>query len=186
MYVVPAIFTREAAVSHNIHFEPSESPMNKLSLEKRTKIIHQLVEGCSMRTTARLVDCSFNTVAKLLVDVGNTCASDQDTAMRNLSCKRFQADEIWSFCYSKEKNVSPSRQGQLGYGDVYTWTAICADTKLVPSFLVGRRDAEYANAFIQDLASRLAHRVQLTTDGYMCYLEAVEDAFQGDIDYPTW
>lgn len=155
--------------------------MNQSSLEKRVKIIHQLVEGSSMRATARLENCSFNTVAKLLADVGTACTSFQDSTLRNLRSLRIQCDEIWSFCYSKEKNVSPERQGQLGYGDVYTWTSICADTKLVPSFLVGRRDAEYANAFIEDLSHRLANRAQLTTDGYKCYLEAVEGAFQGDI-----
>jgi IS1 family transposase len=157
--------------------------MNQLNLEKRAKIIHHLVKGSSMRATSRLEDCSFNTVAKLLVDVGTACASFQDSTLINLPSHRIQCDEIWSFCYSKEKNVSPERQGQLEYGDVYTWTSICADTKLVPSFLVGRRDAEYANAFIEDLSHRLANRVQLTTDGYKCYLEAVEEAFQGDIDY---
>ncbi len=103
--------------------------------------------------------------------------------MRNLTCKRIQCDEIWSFCYSKEKNVAPDDKGILGHGDVYTWTAICPDTKLVPSFMVGKRDAEYANAFIEDLASRLSSRVQLTTDGHKPYIEAVEGAFGNDIDF---
>lgn len=160
-------------------------PVNRLSIEKRCYIVNLLVEGNSMRAISRLVGCSINTVTKLLVDVGTVCSAYQDKIMRNLSCKRIQCDEIWSFCYSKEKNVAPKHDGELGYGDVYTWIAICADTKLIPSFLVGRRDAEYANAFIQDLASRLTHRIQLTTDGYKCYLEAVEDAFQGNVDYAS-
>lgn len=157
--------------------------MNKLSLEKRAQILALLVEGNSMRAVTRLVGCSINTVTKLLIDVGQACSEYQDKAMRNLSCKRIQCDEIWSFCYSKEKNVPAEDKGILGHGDVYTWTSICPDTKLVPSFMVGKRDAEYAHAFIQDLASRLANRVQLTTDGHKPYIEAVEGAFGGEIDY---
>lgn len=157
--------------------------MNKLSLEKRAQILALLVEGNSMRAITRLVGCSINTVTALLIDVGQACSEYQDKAMRNLPCKRIQCDEIWSFCYSKEKNVSSEDKGVLGHGDVYTWTSICPDTKLVPSFMVGKRDAEYAHAFIQDLASRLANRVQLTTDGHKPYIEAVEGAFGGEIDY---
>lgn len=157
--------------------------MNRLSLEKRAQILALLVEGNSMRSITRLVGCSINTVTALLIDVGQACSEYQDQAMRNLPCKRIQCDEIWSFCYSKEKNVSAEDKGVLGHGDVYTWTSICPDTKLVPSFMVGKRDAEYANAFIQDLASRLANRVQLTTDGHKPYIEAVEGAFGGEIDY---
>lgn len=157
--------------------------MNKLSLEKRAQILALLVEGNSMRAITRLVGCSINTVTALLIDVGQACSEYQDKAMRNLPCKRIQCDEIWSFCYSKEKNVSAEDKGVLGHGDVYTWTSICPDTKLVPSFMVGKRDAEYAHAFIQDLASRLANRVQLTTDGHKPYIEAVEGAFGGEIDY---
>lgn len=107
----------------------------------------------------------------------------QDTTLVNLLCTKIQCDEIWSFCYAKEKNVPEKHKGEFGYGDVYTWTAICADTKLVPSFLVGRRDAENANAFMLDVAKRLKNRVQLTTDGFKAYLNAVDDAFGGDIDY---
>ena len=157
--------------------------MNKLSLEKRAQILGMLVEGNSMRSVTRMVGCSINTVTKLLIDVGVACSEYQDKAMRDLPCKRIQCDEIWSFCYSKEKNVSAEDKGVLGHGDVYTWTSICPDTKLVPSFMVGKRDAEYAHAFIQDLASRLANRVQLTTDGHKPYIEAVEGAFGGEIDY---
>ena len=137
--------------------------MNTLSLQKRAQILGLLVEGNSMRAITRLVGCSINTVTALLIDVGQACSAYQDKAMRNLPSKRIQCDEIWSFCYSKEKNVSAEDKGVLGHGDVYTWTSICPDTKLVPSFMVGKRDAEYAHAFIQDLASRLANRVQLTT-----------------------
>lgn len=157
--------------------------MNKLTIEKRAQILALLVEGNSMRAITRLMGCSINTVTALLIDVGQACSEYQDKAMRNLPCKRIQCDEIWSFCYSKEKNVSAEDKGVLGHGDVYTWTSICPDTKLVPSFMVGKRDAEYAHAFIQDLASRLANRVQLTTDGHKPYIEAVEGAFGGEIDY---
>ncbi len=157
--------------------------MNRLPLEKRAQIIGLLVEGNSMRAVTRLVGCSINTVTKLLEDVGFACSIYQNEVMRNLPCKRIQCDEIWAFCGSKEKNVASEHRGELGYGDVYTWTAIDADTKLVPSFLVGRRDAGYAHEFIRDLAARMAARVQLTTDGHKAYLNAVEDAFSGDIDY---
>lgn len=122
-----------------------------------------------------------NTVVKLLAEVGNACIEYQDKVLHDLPCKNIQCDEIWSFCYAKEKNVPVDHKGEFGYGDVYTWTAICADTKLVPSFLVGRRDAEHANAFMLDLASRLKNRVQLSTDGHKAYLNAVEGAFGGDI-----
>ncbi len=157
--------------------------MNRLSIQDRARILGVLVEGNSMRATSRLADVSINTVTKLLVDVGTACSEYQDKSLRNLSCKRIQCDEIWSFCYSKEKNVAPENKGILGHGDVYTWTAICADTKLVPSYLVGRRDAGFAKLFIDDLAARLANRVQLTTDGHKAYLEAVESAFGSNVDY---
>lgn len=157
--------------------------MNKLSLQKRVKIIGMLVEGNSLRAASRMADCSINTVTKLLVDVGMACAQYQDKILRNLSCKRIQCDEIWALCYAKEKNVPQELKRQFGYGDVYTWTAICADTKLVPSFMVGKRNAEYGNAFMLDLANRLQNRVQLTTGGHKVYLQAVENAFGCDIDY---
>jgi len=157
--------------------------MNRLSTEKRAQIIGMLVEGNSMRSVSRMANCSINTVTKLLVDVGQACAEYQDKALRNLTCKRIQYDEIWSFCYSKEKNVPEEHRGEFGYGDVYTWTAMCADSKLILSFLVGRRDAAHGKVFIQDLADRLKNRVQLTTDGHKVYLDAVEEAFAGDIDY---
>ncbi len=157
--------------------------MNRLDIKDRARILGLLVEGNSMRATSRLADVSINTVTKLLVDVGTACSEYQDKTLRNLPCKRIQCDEIWSFCYSKEKNVAPENKGILGHGDVYTWTAICSDTKLVPSFMVGKRDEEYAKLFIDDLASRLANRVQLTTDGHKPYIEAVEGAFGNNIDY---
>ena len=157
--------------------------MNRLSIQKRAQILGCLVEGNSLRATARMTDTAINTVVKLLVDVGRACAEYQNQTLKNLPCQRLQCDEIWSFCYAKEKNVPDEKKGQFGYGDVWTWTAICADTKLVPSWLVGSRDADAASMFVEDLASRLAHKVQLTTDGLKVYLEAVEGAFGGDIDY---
>lgn len=157
--------------------------MNKLSIEKRAQIIGMLVEGNSMRAVSRMADCSINTVTKLLIDVGMACWEYQDKALRNLPCKKVQCDEIWSFCYAKEKNVPSDHKGEWGYSDIYTWTAICAETKLVPSFYVGRRDAQSANYFVLDLESRLSNRIQLTTDGYKLYLNAVESAFGGNIDY---
>lgn len=157
--------------------------MNKLSIERRARILGCLVEGNSLRATARMTDSAKNTVVKLLVDIGKACAEYQNEALRNLSCKRLQCDEIWSFCYAKDKNVPESKKGQFGYGDVWTWTAICADTKLVPSWLVGDRGIETATIFLEDLASRLSHRVQLTTDGHRVYLGAVEGVFGIDIDY---
>lgn len=157
--------------------------MNSLKKEKQTQIISALVEGNSLRATARMCDVAFNTVLKLLPQIGAACLEYQDKALRNLTCKRIQCDEIWSFCYAKEQNVPADKQGQFGYGDVWTWVAIDADTKLVPSFMVGTRGARTAKAFMDDLASRLASRVQLTTDGHRVYLNAVEEAFGSEIDY---
>jgi len=157
--------------------------MNRLTTKKRAQILGCLVEGNSIRSTVRMTGASKNTVTKLLVDIGRACSEYQDRTLRNLPCKRLQCDEIWAFCYAKEKNVPEDKKGQFGYGDVWTWTAIDADTKLVPSFMIGSRDGEAARIFIEDLASRLAHRVQLTTDGLKAYLEAVEDSFGADIDY---
>ena len=157
--------------------------MNKLSIEKRVMILTMLVEGSSMRSVSRVADVSINTVTKLLIDAGTVCAEYQNEHLVNIKSKRVQCDEIWSFCYAKEKNVAPEDKGILGYGDVYTWTAIDADSKLSISWLVGRRDYEYAEAFIGDLASRLSDRIQLTTDGYGCYINTVEQFFGGMIDY---
>jgi IS1 family transposase len=155
--------------------------MNRLPSEKRAQIIRCLVEGNSLRGTARLCDVVKNTVTKLLVEVGEACAAYQDAQLRSLPCKRIQVDEIWSFVGAKQKNVPQHRKGSAG--DVWVWTAIDAETKLVPSWLVGGRDSQYAMAFMDDLARRLANRVQLTSDGHKAYLEAVEGAFGADIDY---
>ncbi|MCI0590524.1 MAG: IS1 family transposase [Gammaproteobacteria bacterium] len=157
--------------------------MNRLPLERRAHLLALLVEGSSLRSASRIANVSINTVSKLLVDVGKAARSYQDEKLRGLQCKRIQCDEIWSFCYAKQKNVPEKMKGQPGVGDVWTWTAMDADSKLVISWLVGERDAGYATEFISDLASRLATRVQLTTDGLKVYLEAVEGAFGADIDF---
>jgi len=158
--------------------------MNKLSQARRTQIVAALVEGNSIRATGRMTGASKNTIVKLLADLGTACAAYHDSAMRNLACRRIQVDEIWSFCYAKQKKATDAMRKEHGWaGDVWTWTAIDADTKLVPSFLVGGRDTGYATEFLQDLAGRLSTRVQLTTDGHKVYLEAVEDAFGSNIDY---
>ncbi len=157
--------------------------MNKLHRDKQARITASLIEGNSLRATARMCDVAFNTVLNFLPEIGSACADYQDRTLRNLKCKRVQCDEIWSFCYAKEKNVPADKKGKFGYGDIWTWVAIDADTKLVPSFMVGNRDARTAKIFIDDLASRLASRVQLTTDGHRPYLEAVEGAFGSEIDY---
>lgn len=155
--------------------------MNRLPLTKRAQIIGLLVEGNSLRAASRLADVSINTVTKLLVDVGIAASAHQDQALRNLKCRRIQVDEIWSFVYAKQKNVPNGMEDRAG--DVWTWTAIDADTKLVPSWLVASRDAESAMTFVDDLSRRLANRVQLTSDGHKSYLDAVEGAFGGDVDY---
>lgn len=157
--------------------------MNRLPLEKRARIVGMLAEGNSLRSITRMADVSINTVTKLLVDLGMACAKYQDEAFRNLSCKRIQCDEIWSFVYAKDKNVPLGMEGKFGVGSVWTWTAIDADTKLIPSWLVGSRDAYSADEFMQDLAGRLKNRVQLTTDGHAAYLNAVDGAFRTEIDY---
>lgn len=157
--------------------------MNKLSLAKRAQILGLLVEGMSLRAASRLADCSINTVTKLLVDVGTACSVYMDETLRNLPCQRIQCDEIWAFVGAKQRNVPAELKGVFGVGDVWTWTAIDADTKLICSYLVGARTSEVANLFVGDLAKRLANRVQLTTDGHRVYLNAVENAFAGDIDY---
>lgn len=156
--------------------------MNKLSTEKRAQILHCIVEGNSLRATARLTNTAINTVVNLMIDAGKACSDYQDKVMRGLKCQRLQCDEIWSFCGCKEKNVTPEKKAK-GEGDVWTWTAIDAQTKLVPCWYIGTRDASAAYHFIHDLAARLASRVQLTTDGLKAYLSAVEDAFGADIDY---
>ena len=157
--------------------------MNKLGTGQRTQVIKALVEGCSLRSTVRMTSVSMPTILKLLADAGEVCRDFQDKTFHGLSCKRIQVDEIWSFCYAKAKNIPADKQGRFGYGDVWTWTAIDADTKLVPSWLIGNRDSLCATEFIADIRNRIANRIQLTSDGHKAYLIAVEAAFGDDVDY---
>ena len=160
--------------------------MNRLSRTDRAQILRMLVEGQSLRATARLADVSLNTVMKLLADAAPVASAIQDRMFRNLNTKRLQCDEIWAFVGAKDKTIERNAShGKETHGDgsVWTWTAIDADTKLIPSFMVGSRDAGAAKVFMNDLASRLKNRVQLTTDGHGAYLVAVDDAFGLDIDY---
>jgi IS1 family transposase len=157
--------------------------MNKLSTADRARILHLLCEGMSIRAITRLTGASKNTVAKLLVDAGKACAAYHDANVRDVKASRIECDEIWSFTYAKQKNVATAKDAPEGAGDTWTWTAIDRDSKLIVSYLVGGRDAEYAMEFMDDLRARLANRVQLTTDGHRAYLEAVEGAFGGDVDY---
>jgi len=142
-----------------------------------------LVEGSSMRSITRVADVSINTVDRLLKDAGEACEAFHDATVRGVKAKRVQCDEIWAFCYAKQKNVETAKAAPEEAGDLWTWTAIDADSKLIVSWLVGGRDAGYAHEFMQDVASRLANRVQLTTDGLKAYLEAIEGAFGADVDY---
>ena len=157
--------------------------MNKLSTEKRTQILGLLVEGMGVRATARLSGCSPVTILKFLKDMGEACADYQDKAMKNLKCKRIQVDEIWSFVYAKAKNAPEKMKAAGEAGDMWVWVAIDADTKLVPCFYMGQRNAEAASILMEDLALRLSNRIQLTTDGHKAYLEAVEGAFEQSIYY---
>ena len=156
---------------------------NKLPLAKRIQILSMLVEGSSMRSISRVADVSINTVSALLVDAGKACAAHHEATVKGVKARRIQCDEIWAFCYAKEKNVVTAKAAPEDAGDVWTWTALDADTKLIVSYLVGGRDAGYAHDFMQDVASRLANRVQLTTDGHKPYLDAVEGGFGCDVDY---
>src|SRR5437870_1010051 len=157
--------------------------MNRLTTEKRRQVIASLVEGNSIRATCRMTGVSRNTVVKLLVDMGTVCSVYQDRVMRDLPCERIQTDEIWAFCYAKAKNVPADKRNEFGYGDVWTWVGLDAETKLVASYHVGARSPHDAHLFMQDLASRMRHRVQLTTDGHRPYLIAVRGAFRDDVDY---
>ena len=157
--------------------------MNKLDATKRGQIIAALCEGNSIRSITRMLGVGKNTVARLLIEAGAACAVYQDKALRNLTCKRIQCDEIWSFVGAKDKNVPSELQGKFGVGSVWTWTALDADTKLIASWMVGGRDAMSAHYFMKDLAGRLSNRVQLTTDGHAAYLSAVENNFGSEIDY---
>jgi IS1 family transposase len=157
--------------------------MNKLDRETRARVLHLLCEGSSLRAVTRLTGVSKKAVSRLMVDAGQAAAWYQDRVFRNLNCKRIQVDEIWAFVYAKQKNVALAKKAPANAGDVWTWTAIDADTKLIPSWFVGGRDSDAAIIFMDDLASRLANRVQLTSDGHKAYLEAVEGAFGADVDY---
>jgi IS1 family transposase len=157
--------------------------MNRLSQTERAQIIRALVEGNSIRSVSRMTGAARNTITTLLADLGSACAAYQDRTLRNLRCERVQADEIWSFVYAKAKNVPEDKRDIFGFGDVWTWTAMCADSKLMISWLVGERNIADGTVFMRDVASRLAHRVQLTTDAHKAYLWAVDDAFGDDVDY---
>ncbi len=157
--------------------------MNKLSIEQRKQVISALVEGASINGVSRMTGVTKQTILRLIADLGAACGKYQDEKLRNLSCKRVQADEVWSFCYAKDKNLPEEMKGKFGFGSVWTWTAICADSKLMITWFVGERSLPYAVKFMDDVASRLANRVQLTTDGHKPYLQAVEGAFGSEVDY---
>lgn len=156
--------------------------MNRLSTEKRAQIIGCLVEGNSIRATVRITGAAKNTITKLLTDLGAACAAYQDQLLRDLPCKTIECDEIWAYCYAKQKNVPEEHKDTFGYGDVWTWTAICADTKLVPSWLVGERTTEDCMAFMTDLKSRMSDRIQLSTDGHQTYMASIPYIFD-EIDW---
>ena len=160
-------------------------PMNKLPYAKRAQVLQMMAEGISLRAITRLTSISRTTLIKLLEDAGQAFSEYQDRVLVNLPCKRIQVDEAWAFCYAKQKNVATAKAAPDGAGDIWTWVGLDADTKLVASFHVGGRDSEAAMTFMDDLAPRMASRVQLTSDGHKPYLEAVEGAFGADIDYAT-
>lgn len=168
--------TNEVAVSTMLS-------MNRLSTEERARIVGCLVEGMSIRAVSRLTGASRNTITKLLVDLGAACAEYQDRVLRDLPFRRIECHEVWGFVYAKDKHVPEHLMGEPGIGSVWTWVAIDADSKLITTWLVGQRDTTDARVFMDDLRSRLANRVQLTTDGHRPYLEAVEGAFGADVDY---
>jgi len=158
--------------------------MNRLTSEQRAKVISCLIEGNSVRSTVRITGVAKKTVMRLVYEVGTFCAQYQDLVFQNLKCERMQVDECWSFCYAKQKNVTPEiAANNPGAGDAWLWAAIDADTKLVPCWLIGKRDPETARDFLEDLAGRLSNRIQLTSDGLKMYIKAVDKAFGGDIDY---
>jgi IS1 family transposase len=165
------------------HKSSYQMRMNKLPLAKRTQILAMLCEGSSMRSISRVADVSINTVSKLLVEAGEACLAIHEETVRNVKASRIQCDEIWSFCHAKQKNVATAKAAPEGAGDVWTWTAIDADTKLIVSYFVGDRSGDSAIELMDDLRDRIANRVQITTDGHRAYVEAVEGAFGGDVDY---
>ena len=159
------------------------SSMNRLSTAKRAEIVRCLVEGSSINATCRMTGAAKMTVLKLLRDLGEATSRYQDAALRNLPCERIQADELWAFCHAKAKNVPEQHRGQFGYGDVWTWTALDPDTKLMVTWLVGDHGDEDADAFLSDLKERVTSRLQLSTDGNLLYSGAVERVFGRDVDY---
>ena len=157
--------------------------MRKLARNKRVQVLSLLVEGVSLRSITRLTGVSINTVTKLLVDAGKTCAAYHDRTVRDMETRRVQCDEIWSFCYAKDKNVATAKAAPRQAGDVWTWTALDSDSKMILAYEVGDRSSATALEFMDNLRARLANRVQITTDGHKAYLEAVEGAFGGDVDF---
>jgi IS1 family transposase len=157
--------------------------MNRMDTKRRAAIVAALVEGVGIRSTCRMTGASKGAVTKLIADLGPACAAYMDQAFHDLPCRTLEVDEIWAFCYAKAKNVPAEKKGTFGFGDVWTFTAIDADTKLIPSYMVGSRDAGTATEFCQDLASRLSYRPQITSDGLKVYVGALEDAFNGELDY---
>ena len=156
--------------------------MNTLNRKQQAQVIAALVEGKSVRATCRMTSVAKGTALRLLREIGTACAAYQDTALRGLPCRRIQCDEVWA-SHAQEKNVPDQHKGEWGFGDVWTWVALDADTKLVPCWYLGRRDAADASVFIANLADRLKHRIQLTTDGHAAYLDAVEGTFGYNVDY---
>jgi IS1 family transposase len=157
--------------------------MNIISFQQRCAVMRALVEGCSIRSTVRMTGVAKNTIQKLTREMGQACLDYQDNVLRKVPCKRVQCDEIWCFCYGKDRNLPDRMKGQPGVGSIWTWTALCADSKLMVSWRLGARDAANAHSFMSDVAERLANRVQLTTDGNRVYLDAVENNFGANIDY---
>src|SRR4051812_13453413 len=157
--------------------------MNKMSHEKRCAVIRCLVEGNSIRATVRITGASKNAIQRLTREIGEACLKFQDKMLRDLKCRRIECDEIWNFAYAKDKNVPDEMRGMPGVGSMWTWTAICAESKLIVSWRLGARDAANAHAFCSDLSERLANRAQVTTDGNRLYINAMNDAFQGNVDY---
>jgi IS1 family transposase len=157
--------------------------MNRLDIATQAKVIGCLVEGCSVRATVRMTGVALNTIAKLLADIGRACDDYHDANVRNLKVRRLQCDEIWSFIGAKAKNTRIEKKAKFGWGDIWTWVGIDADTKLVVSYMVGNRDGGWAEEFMKDCASRIRNRVQITTDGFKVYMQAVENALGADIDY---
>lgn len=156
--------------------------MNRLSTEKRAQVIGCLVEGNSIRATVRITGVAKNTITKLLADLGEACTAYQDEALRDLPCQTIECDEMWGFCYSKQKNVPDEFKGTYGYGDVWTWIAICADSKLIPSWLVGERTTEDCMTFMRDLKGRMSNRIQLSTDGHQTYMATIPYIFD-EVDW---